>query len=132
MTGYKDGFRRGTNWCYRSRMANYDPRAEMALGIALGNACARGEHDETVAEKTQVTHLPGIGRVEPGTRYCARCGKVLTDETSPVTALSKRPHCCDEACVCPVHGTPLIYWPAGDDHACQDVDCKFGHGMGGR
>lgn len=36
---------------------------------------------------------------------------------------------CDEHCVCPVHGTPLIYWPAGDDHACQDVDCRYGHGM---
>jgi hypothetical protein len=23
----------------------------------------------------------------------------------------------------------LIYWPAGDDHACQDADCKYGHGF---
>jgi hypothetical protein len=36
---------------------------------------------------------------------------------------------CDERCVCPVHGTPLLYWPAGDDHACQDVNCHYGHGM---
>lgn len=36
---------------------------------------------------------------------------------------------CDERCVCPVHGTPLIYWPAGNDHACQDADCQYGHGM---
>jgi hypothetical protein len=36
---------------------------------------------------------------------------------------------CDERCVCPVHGTPLIYWPAGEDHACQDVNCRYGHGM---
>jgi len=37
-------------------------------------------------------------------------------------------HVCGIACICPVHGTPLIYWPAGDDHACQDVDCEYGHG----
>lgn len=36
---------------------------------------------------------------------------------------------CDERCVCPVHGTPLFFWPAGEDHACQDVDCRYGHGM---
>ena len=37
-------------------------------------------------------------------------------------------HICDDHCTCPVHGTPLIYWPAGDDHACQDITCEFGHG----
>ncbi len=42
---------------------------------------------------------------------------------------SKRPHRCDDECVCPVHGTPLIYWPAGDDHACEDASCIHGHGM---
>lgn len=36
---------------------------------------------------------------------------------------------CDEKCVCPVHGTALLYSPAGDKHACQDVDCRHGHGM---
>lgn len=36
---------------------------------------------------------------------------------------------CDGRCVCPIHRTPLIYWPAGDDHACQDVDCRYGRGM---
>lgn len=36
---------------------------------------------------------------------------------------------CDDHCVCPVHGTPLMYWPAGDEHACQDVNCQYGHGM---
>lgn len=40
-------------------------------------------------------------------------------------------HECDERCVCPVHGTPLIYWPDGKDHACQDVNCRYGHGMRG-
>lgn len=38
---------------------------------------------------------------------------------------------CDERWGCPVHGTPLIYWPAGDDHACQGVNCQYGHGMRG-
>ncbi len=37
-------------------------------------------------------------------------------------------HVCDDRCTCPVHGTPLIYWPAGDDHACQDITCEYGHG----
>jgi len=40
----------------------------------------------------------------------------------------RRPHECDKRCACPVHGTQMIYWPAGDDHACQDVNCKYGHG----
>ena len=43
--------------------------------------------------------------------------------------MSEKPHTCDENCVCADHGTPLIYWPAGDDHACQDVRCRFGHGV---
>lgn len=47
------------------------------------------------------------------------------------TSGSSRTHRCDEGCTCPVHGTPLIYWPAGDDHACQDVNCVYGHGMNG-
>jgi hypothetical protein len=38
------------------------------------------------------------------------------------------PHRCDDRCTCPVHGTPLLYWPAGDDHACQDSTCEFAHG----
>jgi hypothetical protein len=38
-------------------------------------------------------------------------------------------HRCTGACRCPIHGTPLIYWPAGDDHACQDADCKHGQGF---
>jgi hypothetical protein len=41
----------------------------------------------------------------------------------------ERQHRCDEECVCPIHGTPLFYWPHGDDHACQDIDCRYGHGM---
>ncbi len=36
---------------------------------------------------------------------------------------------CDDRCTCPIHSTPLIYWPAGEDHACQDVDCQYGRGM---
>lgn len=39
------------------------------------------------------------------------------------------PHVCDEFCRCPVHRTPAIYWPQGDDHACQDVTCEYGHGF---
>jgi hypothetical protein len=39
------------------------------------------------------------------------------------------PHCCTNRCRCPVHQTPLIYWPGGDDHACQDADCEYAHGF---
>lgn len=38
---------------------------------------------------------------------------------------------CDERCTCPVHGSPLLYWPARNDHACQDVNCQYGDGMRG-
>jgi hypothetical protein len=38
------------------------------------------------------------------------------------------PHRCDETCVCPIHGTPLIYAPLIDDHACQDARCVLGRG----
>jgi hypothetical protein len=37
-------------------------------------------------------------------------------------------HVCDDRCLCPVHGTPLLYAPSTDDHACQDVDCVHGRG----
>lgn len=38
-------------------------------------------------------------------------------------------HKCDERCVCPEDGLPLFYAPAIDDHACQDVECRYGHGL---
>jgi hypothetical protein len=28
-----------------------------------------------------------------------------------------------------VHDTPLIYWPGGDDHACQDAACEYAQGF---
>ena len=58
--------------------------------------------------------------------------RYLTSELifeAEIGRLTGLPHRCTAACVCPVHGTPMIYWPAGDDHACQDVDCRFGHGV---
>jgi hypothetical protein len=38
-------------------------------------------------------------------------------------------HQCDEQCVCPVHRTQMLYAPATDDHACQDIECKYAHGF---
>lgn len=29
---------------------------------------------------------------------------------------------------CPVHGTGMVYWPAGDDWACADASYPYGHG----
>jgi hypothetical protein len=40
------------------------------------------------------------------------------------------PHRCDEErCVCPVHGTPMYWWPKGGLHACQDRDCEHARGV---
>ena len=39
------------------------------------------------------------------------------------------PHACDDGCVCPRHGTPLYYWPFGDDHSCQDYACPYARGI---
>ncbi|WP_143660271.1 hypothetical protein [Streptomyces sp. t99] len=38
-------------------------------------------------------------------------------------------HGCDESCRCPLHGTVLYYWPAGDLHACQDSNCGYAQGI---
>ncbi len=46
-----------------------------------------------------------------------------------MTAFVPRPHRCTDRCRCPVHKTPLIYWPGGDDHACQDADCEYAQGF---
>lgn len=46
-----------------------------------------------------------------------------------MTALVPRPHRCTDRCRCPIHKTPLLYWPAGDDHACQDADCEYATGF---
>lgn len=34
-------------------------------------------------------------------------------------------YCEEESCLCPVHDTPLWYWPKGDLHACQDPTCEY-------
>lgn len=38
-------------------------------------------------------------------------------------------HECDERCVCPEHGTALIYSPRLDVHACRDSECVHAHGL---
>jgi hypothetical protein len=38
-------------------------------------------------------------------------------------------HRCDEDCVCPADGKPLLYAPARNEHACQDPDCEHAHGV---
>jgi hypothetical protein len=67
--------------------------------------------------------LPGLTPAEMGEAGAAAAERALRREGFA--------HQCTEACRCPVHGTPLFYWPAGDDHACQDVDCRYGHGFEG-
>ena len=38
-------------------------------------------------------------------------------------------HICDDGCACPRCGTPMYYWPFGDDHACQDYACPYARGI---
>lgn len=38
-------------------------------------------------------------------------------------------HQCDDECVCPLDGKPLLYAPASNEHACQDPDCANAHGV---
>ncbi len=74
-----DGFKRGTNYNHKiGTGAAYgaDVRALGALA-AQGERCAKGEHDETVAEPNRVTWLAFGRRVEPGTRYCRFCSVIL-------------------------------------------------------
>lgn len=40
-----------------------------------------------------------------------------------------RLHRCDDSCVCPLDGLPLIYAPGADQHACQLADCENAHGL---
>jgi hypothetical protein len=40
-----------------------------------------------------------------------------------------KPHECDESCVCPEHGTPLLWSAATAEHACQEPSCRYAHGM---
>ena len=37
-------------------------------------------------------------------------------------------NCRNHHCVCPIHKMDLAYWPDGDEHFCQDPDCKYAHG----
>lgn len=39
------------------------------------------------------------------------------------------PHKCDDGCVCPIHGTALFYNRLHNEHACQDPDCEYAHGL---
>lgn len=30
---------------------------------------------------------------------------------------------------CPIHSIDMIYWPHGAEYACQNIECKYGHGV---
>lgn len=74
----EDGFKRGTNYCHKQKMAGAAGAEAILLAAASqGARCARGEHDEATAQPNHVTSL-GVGvRVEPGTRYCRYCKTIL-------------------------------------------------------
>jgi hypothetical protein len=40
-----------------------------------------------------------------------------------------RLHRCDDRCVCPTDGLPLIYARSAGQHACQLADCEYAHGL---
>lgn len=52
-----------------------------------------------------------------------------TGATCPGHEASRRPHRCDERCVCPLDGKPLLYGLSTDEHACSDPDCANAHGI---
>ncbi len=66
------------------REYGYTTRSAAAAVIAAAEdqaaRCARGEHDEAVAEKGRVTYLAYGKRIEPGTRYCRFCSVILADD----------------------------------------------------
>lgn len=38
-------------------------------------------------------------------------------------------HQCDDRCICPIHHTPMLYSRAQNEHACQDPNCQYAHGL---
>ncbi len=40
-------------------------------------------------------------------------------------------HRCDDSCVCPADGEPLIWAPSHGIHACSRPACKYAHGLEG-
>lgn len=44
----------------------------------------------------------------------------------------RRPHYCDDACVCFIDGSPLLYNEKTALHACIDMTCHFAHGYESR
>lgn len=38
-------------------------------------------------------------------------------------------HRCDDRCVCPTHGTSLLWSRHHDLHACQDPTCSYARGL---
>jgi hypothetical protein len=72
----EDGFKPGTNY-NRPMRPQVEPQAELRLGLALAAECGEGRHNEAVAEPGRVTYAAYGRRVEPGTWYCRRCGRIL-------------------------------------------------------
>jgi hypothetical protein len=54
---------------------------------------------------------------------CARQG----GKRAAMKAKAAERHRCDEGCVCPADGLPMVYAPAHGLHACQDPDCDYAH-----
>lgn len=52
------------------------------------------------------------------------------DTTRVSRVAQDQAHRCDQACVCPTHpDLPLLYAALVREHACQDPDCEFAHGL---
>ena len=57
-------------------------------------------------------------------------GTVGNRALGPVSTTSDvRLHRCDDRCVCPIDGLPLLYARSIDQHACQLPDCVNAHGL---
>jgi len=56
-------------------------------------------------------------------------GQVDATLGRPTSDVRPFSHRCDDRCVCPADGLPLLYGRSADQHACQLPDCENAHGL---
>lgn len=87
-------------------------------------ATARSEIAEYTSAGGREPHTPGVserGRTSP-------FGPIAYDGP-PLRRVRKIAHVCGPRCVCPTHGTDLLFNAHTCEHACQDPGCEYASGM---
>lgn len=93
--------------------SGYEGSAEIVTGVTFPNVPER-------VEVTYMTSLPASRRLRELDTW--------VDWPTVLPPAKRHSHRCDERCACPVDGKPMLYWPAGGEHACQDPECRYAHG----